>query len=122
MGRILQIRVSAWTYDEDEVLAAWPKLCAAVWPELDKWAPVGNKHGVIELAEALPDVLRFGKWSKELKADCADAVRVIDEIRERIEKALSDWKPEDANHASDELEAALNELEKIMPEPEKEED
>ena len=43
MGRILQIRVSAWTYDEDEVLQAWPKLCALVWSR--------HQMGVIGLAE-----------------------------------------------------------------------
>ena len=42
MGKILQIRVSAWTYNEDDVPRTWPRLCSAVWPELDKWAPQGE--------------------------------------------------------------------------------
>ena len=59
MGRILQIRVSAWTYDEEEVLQAWPKLCALVWSQLDQWGPAGMKRGVTELAGYLPDALRY---------------------------------------------------------------
>ncbi|HIV66444.1 MAG TPA: hypothetical protein H9991_09320 [Candidatus Mailhella excrementigallinarum] len=115
MGRILQIRVSAWTYDEDDVLRAWPRLCAAVWPELDKWAPVGGRRGVMELAEALPDVVRFGGWPEELKTRTAEAVRAVAKCREGLVQALADWKPEEANRLSDSLEEALDTLEKLMP-------
>ena len=59
MGKILQIRVGAWTYNEEEVVAAWPKLSAQVWSELDRWGPSGMKRGVTVLAEYLPDALRF---------------------------------------------------------------
>lgn len=115
MGRILQIRVSAWTYDEDDVLRAWPRLCAAVWPELDKWAPVGGRRGVMELAEALPAVVRFGGWPEELKTRTAEAVRAVAKCREGLVQALADWKPEEANRLSDSLEEALDTLEKLMP-------
>ncbi len=116
MGKILQIRVSAWTYDEDEVLRAWPRLCAAVWPEVDKWAPVGSKHGVMELAASLPDVVRFGSWSDDLKSRTSDAVRNVETYKEQLEQALADWKPEEANRLSDRLEEALTALERLMPE------
>ena len=33
MGRILFIRVSAVTFDEKDVIKAWPTLCAVVWPD-----------------------------------------------------------------------------------------
>ena len=65
MGKILQIRVGAWTYNEDEVVAAWPRLSALVWSELDRWGPQGMKRGVTELAEYLPDALRFADISEE---------------------------------------------------------
>jgi hypothetical protein len=63
--------VSAWTYDEEEVLQAWPKLCALVWSQLDQWGPAGMKRGVTELAGYLPDALRFS----ELPADVKKALR-----------------------------------------------
>lgn len=116
MGKILQIRVSAWTYDEDDVPRAWPRICAAVWPEQEKWAPVGGRHGVMELAAALPDVVRFGAWPDELKTRTADAVRAVEKVRTGLEQALADWKPEEANRFSDALEEALTALEKLMPE------
>ena len=116
MGKILQIRVSAWTYNEDDVPRVWPRLCSAVWPQLDKWAPVGGKRGVMELAAALPDVVRFGGWPEELKTRIADAVQAVEKNRTGLEQALADWKPEEANRYSDTLEEALTALEKLMPE------
>ena len=32
MGKLLQIRVSAWTYREEDVVRAWPALTALAWP------------------------------------------------------------------------------------------
>ena len=116
MGKILQIRVGAWTYNEDEVVAAWPRLSALVWSELDRWGPQGMKRGVTELAEYLPDALRFADISEESrKALMPGAKKVTDKLDE-MRSALADWEPRKANALSNELEDALTELEKQAPE------
>ena len=115
MGRILQIRVSAWTYDEDEVLQAWPKLCALVWSQLDQWGPAGMKRGVTELAGYLPDALRFSELPDDVKRALLPDVKNVAAILEDMRKALADWEPRRANALSDALEEALFELEKEAP-------
>lgn len=115
MGRILQIRVGAWTYNEDEVLAAWPKLSALVWSELDRWGPAGMRRGVTELAEYLPDSLRFADIPKETKERLAPGAEKVSGILKDMRAALADWEPRRANALSDALEDALTELEKQMP-------
>ena len=115
MGRILQIRVSAWTYDEDEVLQAWPKLCALVWSQLDQWGPAGMKRGVTELAGYLPDALRFSDLPEEVKKALRPGAKKVADILEEMRKALADWDPRRANTLSDALEEALFELEKEAP-------
>ena len=68
MGKYLQIQVRAWTYDEEELLRAWPCLTSLAWSEYDARNAPSSKHGVMELAENLPDILRFGEllsfWRK----------------------------------------------------------
>ena len=115
MGRMLQIRVSAWTYDEDEVLQAWPKLCALVWSQLDQWGPSGMKRGVTELAGYLPDALRFSDLPEEVKKLLKPGTKKVADILEEMRKALADWDPRRANTLSDALEEALFELEKEAP-------
>ena len=112
MGRILQIRVSAWTYDEDEVAQAWPTLSELVWPEVEKWSPPGGRKGVMELAKALPDVARFGNWSAQVREALRDGISTTTALAGELEQALSDWKPVEANRLSDLLEDALTSLEK----------
>ena len=115
MGRILQIRVSAWTYDEDEVLQAWPKLCALVWSQLDSWGPANMKHGVTELAGYLPDALRFSDLPEDVKKSLRPGVQKVADVLEEMRQALADWDPRKANRLSDSLEEALFELEKEAP-------
>ena len=115
MGRILQIRVSAWTYDEDEVLQAWPKLCALVWSQLDQWGPAGMKRGVTELAGYLLDALRFSDLPEDVKKAMRPGAEKVAAVLESMRKALADWDPRKANTLSDELEEALVELEKEAP-------
>ncbi len=116
MGRILQIRVGAWTYDEDEVTAAWPKLCTLVWGELDRFGPAGMKHGVTELAEYLPDAVRFADMDKKTRAALTPGVEKVSDRLSAMRSALAEWDPRRANTLSNELEDALTELEKLAPE------
>lgn len=115
MGKILQIRVGAWTYDEDEVTAAWPKLTALVWSELYCWGPSGMKRGVTELAEYLPDALRFADIDDETRKLLAPGAKKVEEKLDAMRSALADWEPRRANTLSNELEDALTALEKEAP-------
>lgn len=116
MGKILQIRVSAWTYDEDEVTAAWPKLCALVWGELNRFGPVGMKHGVTELAQYLPDAVRFADIDKNTRARLAPGVERVTSHLLAMRSALEAWDPRLANAISNNLEDALTNLEQLAPE------
>ena len=115
MGKILQIRVGAWTYNEDEVTAAWPKLTALVWSELDRWGPSGMKRGVTELAEYLPDALRFADIDDETRKRLLPGAKKVEEKLGEMRSALADWDPRRANTLSNELEDALTALEKEAP-------
>ncbi|MCH5276494.1 MAG: hypothetical protein J1E80_01530 [Desulfovibrionaceae bacterium] len=116
MGKILQIRVTAWTYDEDEVNRAWPRLTSLVWARRAAWAPAGAGHGVLELARALPDAARFGDWPESTRQAIRDGMDTAYRLSVRLEEALADWQPSLANRLSDELEDALTSLEERMPE------
>ena len=115
MGKILQVRVSAWTYDEDEVVEAWPRLCALVWPQLDQWGPAGMKRGVAELAEYLPDAMRFSDLPEEVKKELRPGVEKVTSVLNEMRSALASWDPRRANSLSDALEEALTDLEKEAP-------
>lgn len=54
MGKLLQIRVSAWTYREEDVVRAWPALTALAWPRPQY---PDEKRGVLELVTALENGL-----------------------------------------------------------------
>ncbi len=115
MGKILQIRVGAWTYNEDEVTAAWPKLTALVWSELDRWGPSGMKRGVTELAEYLPDSLRFADIPEDVRKELMPGAQKVAEKLAEMRSALADWDPRRANVLSNELEEAVTDLEKEAP-------
>lgn len=115
MGKVLQIRVGAWTYNEDEVIGAWPMLSALVWSELDKWGPSGMKRGVTELAEHLTDALRFADIPSEVRTLLMPGAKEVEKKLALMRSALADWDPRKANALSDELEEALTRLEKSVP-------
>jgi len=107
MGKLLQIRVSAWTYDEAEVETAWPRLA-----ELAFSVPLNHqRRGVLEMVAALDDGLRFMDWSDSLKDSIAPGLQRVVTIRNQLEGALADWDPRRANTLSNELENALDAVE-----------
>ena len=110
MGRILQIRVLAYTYRPEDVEETWPGLCELAWPQ-PKLSD--QKIGVLELTQALGDQVRFGGISAELKARLADGAQKAQAVAARLEEALGDWNPKLANSLSDELEEILSGLEKL---------
>lgn len=112
MGKVLQIRVSAWTYDEDEVTRTWEGLSALAWPR----SPYpGEKRGVLELVTALENGLAFEGWPADVAARLKEGIAGAGELKLRLEDALADWDPRQANRLSDELEDALSRLEEQAP-------
>jgi hypothetical protein len=109
MGRTLQIRVSAWTFDPAEVEKRWPRLVALGFspPVLLK-----QERGVLELTDNLVDRLSIGVLPKDAQAALAASIRKAGEARERLDAALADWDPRRANTESDVIEEALDDAER----------
>ena len=104
MGKILQIRVSVWTYDENEVEKAWPRLV-----ELAAGVPLKHaKHGVTELVDSLDDGLRFMDWPQSVKDSLRPGVERAPKLKAQLEDALADWDPRRADKLSYELEEVLD--------------
>ncbi len=119
MGKILQIRVSAYTYRPEDVEERYPRLTTLAWPEPSTGAPGPKpKIGLLEMVDALSDQARFGGWSKELVADMEPVLATAKDRKAKLEKALSDWDPHTADSLSYEIEDALTTLEKMAPKPE----
>lgn len=107
MGKILQIRVTAVTWDEDLVEKSWPRLC-----ELAFSVPVKiEKRGVLEMVRALSDGLDFMDWPEARRVVLEPGIRRAVHLRAELEKALADWDPRLANRLSDELEDCLDAME-----------
>lgn len=108
MGRALQIRVSAVTWNEDLLEKFWPKL-----QELAFSVPIRHEaHGVFDMVRALDDGLTFMDWSVERREAMGPGIREAARLKAALEGALADWDPRSANRLSDELEDTLDKLEK----------
>ena len=73
------------------------------------------KRGVTELAEYLPDALRFADIDDETRKLLAPGAKKVEEKLDAMRSALADWEPRRANTLSNELEDALTALEKEAP-------
>lgn len=130
MGRILAIRLSAVTYNEEDVFRSWPQLCALAWPGKGKmcgttWQPAPDffpppvhaepvSRGVVALAHTLLEESRFGGWDTALKSRLERDLAGLQTAVEQLETALADWQPQAANRASDALEDRLDSLEEKL--------
>lgn len=116
MGRVLQVRVMAYTFAEDDVRRAWPVLWKWAFEETTPGFPLEMK-GVLELVRALDDLYQFvdipDPLRKVLAAHLPDALAGTEELQ----RQLADWNPKAANAATDRIEDALSELEKHAPKP-----
>ncbi|BCS86894.1 hypothetical protein [Pseudodesulfovibrio sediminis] len=110
MGKVLQIRVSAWTYSEDEVKKTWPNLWRLMWE--DGGDAIRSK-GVMELAKAVHDAGRAGLIPEDAAAALKEKAAEVEVIRLKIEKALNDREPKVADSLSYEIEDCLDALEDI---------
>ena len=107
MGKVLQIRVSAVTWDEDLLERLWPQLAALAFS-----VPIRHeKRGVLEMVGALGDGLKFMPWSEKRKSAMGPGIIEAVRFKEDLENALADWRPQEANAASDRLEDVLDKLE-----------
>jgi len=112
MGKILQIRVMASTYDPEDMDKAWPRLVALCRPDYPyPKGPKTRPTGVLELVQTLDDRCRFGDWEERAKDALRPGIDAALAVKARLEQALGDWRPTEANHLSDELEEALAALE-----------
>jgi hypothetical protein len=109
MGRVIQIRVSAATFDLAEVERRWPRLHPLAFAGS---GPAWPTKGALELSAALADRLALGILPAEVAAALGPNIRRLEEARARLDAALADWQPSKAEALSSELEDILDELEK----------
>ncbi|MDL2210858.1 formin-like protein 18 [Desulfovibrio sp. OttesenSCG-928-O18] len=130
MGRVLTIRLSAVTYNEEDVFRSWPNLCALAWPGKGDlagggWRPKAGafappvaaepvRRGVLELAHDLSEEFTFGDWDAELKDRAGNGMADLKKAVADLEKALADWQPQAANAASNDMEDALDKLQRQL--------
>lgn len=108
MGKVLQIRVTAVTWNDELVEDDWPRLS-----KLAFGLPIKlENHGVLELVRALSEGLEFMNWPEERKQAMGDGIRECARIRDELNRALADWEPRKANDLSNQLEDALDRLER----------
>lgn len=108
MGKVLQIRVIAVTWDDELLEDYWPKLSKLAFS-----VPVKvEKRGLMEMVRCLAEGLEFMKWSDATKMALGPGIKEAAKIRGEIEEALADWDPRRANDLSNQLEDALDRLER----------
>ncbi|MGX9367150.1 formin-like protein 18 [Desulfoplanes sp. PS50] len=112
MGRFLQIRVMAHTYDESDLAKAWPTLWALGFPETSPSPMMSRKKGVLELVDSLADQIRFDMIDPSVQKVLQSGADQAKRLKKELEQALADWNPQKANTLSDQLEETLTELEK----------
>ncbi len=67
---------------------------------------------MLELVRRLDEGLRFMKWSEARKRGMGPGIREAARLKAELEAALADWDPRRANALSDDLEDALDALER----------
>ena len=113
MGRQLQIRVMAQTWDPEKLCKVWPRLCATAEPASKTEAGSRALVDVLELVQGLLNSLQFGPWTKDYVQALQPGLREAAQLKKQLEQALADWEPREANALSDRLEDALDALERI---------
>lgn len=113
MGRTLQIRVSATTFDPAEVERRWPRLSALAFSPVAVKIPAlpPETRGVQELVVHLADRLEIGLLPEEAARELASGIKKAAAARARLEAELGEWNAKAANAATDEIEDALDDLE-----------
>ncbi|MGE4492905.1 MAG: formin-like protein 18 [Syntrophotalea sp.] len=116
MGKVLQVRVYAYTYDEAEVRKTWPRLWSLAFEESKPGFPY-EMAGVLELVRALDDLYQFGVVPEAVRTVLATGLPAVVTAVAELQRHLADWNPQAANQASDRIEEGLGELEKRVANP-----
>lgn len=112
MGKALQIRVSAATHDPDDVRRYWPRLAGLAWGDRGYDQP-GAVAGVRELVVRLNDLWKFGNdWPQDVRDAVGGALPGLVALDERLEAALADRRPDQADALSYSIEDGLDALER----------
>lgn len=113
MGKVLQIRVSAGTYEPDDVHRYWPRLSKLAWGE--RAFATSKAKGVRELTATLNDLWKFGnEWLAANRDAVGQALPGLLELDSQLEVALADRRPDVADALSYQIEDALDVLEREM--------
>lgn len=116
MGKVLQVRVMAYTYAEDDVRKAWPVLWTWAFEETKPGFP-HDMRGVLELVRALNDLYQFGDLPDALRNILQGFLpRLLADV-DALHQHLADWDPQAANQASDRIEDVLDEMNAQAPHP-----
>lgn len=113
MGKFLQIRVIAQTYDEAAAEERFSKLYALAWPT--EATPAAGPKGLLELTAGLDDAVRLGDLSGPERKALLPGVEKAMALKAGLEAALGERDPKTADKLSYDLEDALGELEKLAP-------
>ena len=130
MGRVLTVRVSLTTYNEEDVFRSWPRLCALAWPGKgqiyqDGWKPNPVafappvsaevvRRGVVELVQGLLEESRLGDWDAAIATRLGEGMAKLSTLMTGLERSLGDWQPQAANTATNEIEDCLDFLEEKL--------
>ncbi|MDQ7032131.1 MAG: hypothetical protein Q9M37_05380 [Desulfonauticus sp.] len=112
MAEILQIRVSAYTFNPLEVEQRWPSLYRIASGEnYFQKKPLG----VLELVITLNDKIQFSDTiSKDIKDFLREPVQKAFALKKQLDAALSNWEAKLADKIAYELEDALDEAEQSI--------
>ncbi|MFP4167837.1 MAG: hypothetical protein ACLFSY_03190 [Desulfonatronovibrionaceae bacterium] len=115
MGRVLQIRVMAYTYDQNEVRKRWPGLSWLAFGKKDETRE--QKQGVLELVHVLEDKYRFAEdIDEEIKKEMSSPVEELKSGLLKLDTFLADRRPREADQVTYALEDTLDSLEgRISP-------
>jgi hypothetical protein len=115
MGKFVQIRVTAATYDVAAAEERYARLYALAWPT--EATPAAGPRGLLELTAALDDRVRLGDLPGPERAALLPGVARAMTVKTALDAALGDRDPQAADRLSYDLEDVLAELETLAPRP-----
>lgn len=107
VGKVLQVRVSATTWNEELVEKMWPNLYELAFSVPTKF----SQHGVSDLIRGLDEGLKYLDWSEQRQTKMGPSISHIAQLQRDLERALADWNVTVANNLTDEIEKQLDQLE-----------
>ncbi len=111
MGKILNIRVSVNTYDDKDVVKAYPHLHALAWPKDDKNILASQTFGLLELIESLYQASQFAPWEEQIKNILKDDIKKIYLQKQELDKLILARQIKEADTLIYTIEESLQELE-----------